>query len=490
MFYNYFLFYCTVGLSFATLQPVVLPVTALYFFIDCYMKKYLLLYVFVTKTESGGLYWRPVFNRCIFACIFANCVTALVVLARGTWSMVYTLVPLPIIMIIFKLYCRRQFADDMLYVCKKDSRLNIVDVENEAAGDKSSNERLRQLTTRFGHPVFYKQFMTPMVHAKAAEALETILEARRSDGTTDFADTVDHYSDIALHNLDSAGANQTNDAKRVSARKSAVAKGFELVNENQLDFAYFKERPEFREEFGGEGGMYGAVEDYMPDRAGTPSNAYFRGGNGRSTPGFADGNVPAPLFARTGTGMTNVSGATGYSRAGTPSNVNPYARGNAMGQQMQPPAPANIPSYRDIHGMAPTLPDIGMLSTPSPSPGPMGMRNLAAGSSGVSLNSAAGLLQHQDDYPSRGPSPAQHLLNHGTYGRPSDVDTLDFEEADLHGGSLAPATASTPLANEFDDRNRRSHAEFDDTQYQYGRGPGGYGGGHPGYSNNTPGRWY
>lgn len=493
MYYNYFLFYSTIGLSFATLQPVVLPVTALYFFIDSYMKKYLLLYVFITKTESGGLYWRPVFNRCIFACIFANCVTGLVVRARGNWNMVYALAPLPIFMIIFKLYCRRHFDDDMLYVAKKDNRMNIVDVENEAAGDKSSNERLRQLNTRFGHPVFYKQFMTPMVHAKAAEALETILEARRSDGNTDFADTVDQYSDIALHNLDSTGANANND-KRASARNSAVATGFEVVNENQLDFAYYKDRPEFREEFGGEGGMYGAIEDYVTERGGTP-NPYFRGDTGRSTPmgisrsgtpGFTEGNMPPPSFARTGTGMSNMSGAGGYSRVGTPSNVNPYARGNATGHQMQPMASANAAAYSNLRGMAPTLPDLGMLSTPSPSPGPMGMRNMTAASSRTSLTSAAGLLSHQDDYSSRGPSPTQHLL---AQGRPSDVDTMDFEDADIRAGGPAPATASTPLANGFDDRNRRSVAQFDNRQNPYGGGPGGYRG-YPGYQNNPSGQWY
>ena len=42
-YYNYFLFYSTVALCFATLQPLVLPVTAVYFVIDSWLKKYLLL---------------------------------------------------------------------------------------------------------------------------------------------------------------------------------------------------------------------------------------------------------------------------------------------------------------------------------------------------------------------------------------------------------------------------------------------------------------
>lgn len=42
-YYNYFLFYSTVAMCFAALQPLVLPVTAFYFFLDSFLKKYLLL---------------------------------------------------------------------------------------------------------------------------------------------------------------------------------------------------------------------------------------------------------------------------------------------------------------------------------------------------------------------------------------------------------------------------------------------------------------
>ena len=42
-YYNYFLFYATVALCFASLQPITLIVTAFYFSIDASMKKYLLL---------------------------------------------------------------------------------------------------------------------------------------------------------------------------------------------------------------------------------------------------------------------------------------------------------------------------------------------------------------------------------------------------------------------------------------------------------------
>lgn len=57
-YYNYFLFYATIALVFATIQPLVLPIAFLYFLIDSFLKKYCLMYIFVTKVESDGAFWR------------------------------------------------------------------------------------------------------------------------------------------------------------------------------------------------------------------------------------------------------------------------------------------------------------------------------------------------------------------------------------------------------------------------------------------------
>lgn len=41
-YYNYFLFYATIALAFANLQPIILLIAALYFLVDSVMKKYLM----------------------------------------------------------------------------------------------------------------------------------------------------------------------------------------------------------------------------------------------------------------------------------------------------------------------------------------------------------------------------------------------------------------------------------------------------------------
>ncbi|KAI9374680.1 hypothetical protein BJX61DRAFT_540587 [Aspergillus egyptiacus] len=252
-YYNYFLYYATVALCFATLQPIVLPVTALYFGLDAMLKKYLLMYIFVTKNESGGQFWRVLFNRMVFATILANVVVALVAKARGTWNMVFCVVPLPFLMLGFKWYCMRAFDLDSMYY----NRANWTDAE--ALGvSKSSKSTSDRLSTRFGHPALYRPLITPMVHAKAADALKQIYRGRLGTSMAE-----GEFSDIVMDPMMSSHPGKT--------MNEASSAPFEVVPEHHLDFSYYKDRADFREEFGG--GIYGRPEDLMTERSQTPRSA-------------------------------------------------------------------------------------------------------------------------------------------------------------------------------------------------------------------------
>ncbi|KAI9041275.1 putative DUF221 domain protein [Aspergillus affinis] len=249
-YYNYFLYYATVALCFATLQPVVLPVTALYFGMDAIMKKYMLLYVFITKNESGGRFWRVVFNRFVFATILANVVIALVAKTRGTWNMVFCVIPLPFLMIAFKIYCMKTFDSDIKYY----NRANLSDAEALAVG-KPSKKAGDRLNSRFGHPALYKPLITPMVHARAADALSRIYRGRLGSVGPE-----GEYSDIAMNPMSTS-----HPGKKMDAPPNAP---FEVVPENHLDFSYYKDRADFRDEFGG--GIYGRPDDLITERSHTP----------------------------------------------------------------------------------------------------------------------------------------------------------------------------------------------------------------------------
>ncbi|KAH0541414.1 hypothetical protein FGG08_004104 [Glutinoglossum americanum] len=234
---NLFLFYATVALCFATLQPIILPVTALYFALDSWLKKYLLMYVFVTKTESGGGYWRLVFNRILFATMLANILVGLVVWAKGSATMGACVIPLPFLLGGFKLYCRRTYDDQIRYYTRG---FGSGDAEDPALPMKPS-KRNDKLTTRFGHPALFKPLMVPMVHAKAQSVLAQIYKGRiESSGVA----TESGFGDIQLDSM-----SQSYPGKASRGQPSAPAP-FEVVPESQLDFSYYKNREEFGDEHG------------------------------------------------------------------------------------------------------------------------------------------------------------------------------------------------------------------------------------------------
>jgi hypothetical protein len=306
-YYNYFLFYTTVGLCFATIQPIVLPVTAFYFVLDAWLKTYLVLYVFVTKNESGGLFWRVLFNRMLFAAFLSNLIIAMMVYAQkgGTgveWiTMLCTLAPLPVLLILFKIVCSRMFDAQIKYFNK-----GVISQESLANLENKSRQSDR-LGARFGHPALYQQLMTPMVHAKSQHLLAEVYNGRLDDDDT-FSDTAstggysDAYSMHTLNRDHKRSASATAAALQKQQKKKKKNSPFEFVNESDLNFENFKDRPEFRAEFGGSGGMYGGPEDLI--RAGTPpaSRSGLRSASGDSDRTLSntnsnDANLPGTLYA-------------------------------------------------------------------------------------------------------------------------------------------------------------------------------------------------
>lgn len=293
VYYNYFLFYATVALCFVTLQPLVIPVTAFYFALDYWLKKYLLLYVLITKTESGGQYWRILFNRLVFATILADIVIALVLKASGTWIMVAVMAPLPLLLVGFKVYCARTFDDQNEFYTKAIVR----DHENMADPSKKSRNNDR-LSSRFGHPAFYAKLMTPMVHAKSQHILGQVYRGRlHADGALPPLD----YSDIAMDPMQQHRPGKTARSADSTAKKDM----FEVVPESQLDFAYYKDRSEFAEGNGGDGELYGHPTDLISERSGTPLS--FLGGGARRGSGY-----DSPSSSRASSPTGSAAGGVGY----------------------------------------------------------------------------------------------------------------------------------------------------------------------------------
>ncbi|TLS31409.1 hypothetical protein PpBr36_03457 [Pyricularia pennisetigena] len=402
-YYNYFLYYATIALAYAVIQPLVLPAAALYFIIDVALKKYLLLYVFVTKTESGGMVWRVLFNRLVFATILGQLVVFLTVWVRGEGQVeagtpktqAYAVAPLPIIMIIFKIYCSKVFDTKIKYFSTKFVTGGDPEAGMPVGKESHRNDRL---AARFGHPALYKPLITPMVHAKAQNILASVYQGRLSDGRE--AGTGDTMSTSGYSDTFNLGPMHAG-----KPGKSATAMpGFEVVPESKLDFEYYKNRDEFSQEHGG--------GDIFNTRPGTPS-------------------IPSGPDSRPGTPVGGMTGRRQFSGAhGMRPPADPYARSGSpgpAGYSAYSPSGASpgpsYPNHASPYGMTPTPygpPSAGfdMARTRSPLYG-MGMSANESGSNLVS--NAAGMPKSRppaarDSSPDTPGSTAPGMLGGGPYG--------------------------------------------------------------------------
>ncbi|KAK8041236.1 hypothetical protein PG994_014243 [Apiospora phragmitis] len=241
-YYNNFLFYITIALIFAPFQPLVLPVTAFYFSMDAYMKKYLLMYVFVTKHESGGEFWRLVFNRVLSATLLANIIAAIFVVSRkDNWIQFILMAPLLVLLTGFKIYCMKTFDDDHTYYSKGEKmRMSDDKVHERHKGEK--------VGVRFGHPALYRKLMVPMVHSRAQHILKDIYRGRLDSG---FDDDTGYGDSYRMQNM----------AKPVPGQISGSAAPFELVSDSQMDFEHFRNRADFRDEAGDNSSIYSRPPD-------------------------------------------------------------------------------------------------------------------------------------------------------------------------------------------------------------------------------------
>lgn len=281
VYYNYFLFYATVALCFVTIQPLVIPVTAFYFAVDYWLKKYLLLYVLITKTESGGQYWRILFNRLLFATMFADVIIALVLVSADKWAMTGVMAPLPLMLIGFKIYCASTFDDQNEFY----TRATLKDPEHLTDGGHKTRKNDR-VGTKFGHPALYSKLMTPMVHAKAQHVIGQVYRGRLNPENSMPAPMA--YSDIAM---DPMSRDVPGKSARFAPEQQKQKDMFEVVPEAHLDFGYFKDRTDFSEEHGGDGELYGRPQDLVSERSSTPRS--FMGRDGGS-PSSSRASSPGP----------------------------------------------------------------------------------------------------------------------------------------------------------------------------------------------------
>jgi len=183
IYYANLLFLFAVGLLYACLAPLVIIFTAAAFWISLAVYKYQLMYVCVTKVESGGQLWRVIVNRLLASIIFMQLILIFVVALDDTVSTTARIikavasVPPIAIVIGFKIYCVARFDRQFDWYIPEAPEMASIKVHG---GDVRHN----RLQRRFGHPSLHQKLFTPMVHAKVKHLLPLVYRGRLEQAGT------------------------------------------------------------------------------------------------------------------------------------------------------------------------------------------------------------------------------------------------------------------------------------------------------------------
>ncbi|PPQ63045.1 hypothetical protein CVT24_005991 [Panaeolus cyanescens] len=165
------LFMATVGLLFAPLAPLIALAAAVVFWLCSWIYKYQLMYVFVTRVETGGRLWNVVINRLLFA---TGCMQVIMILTIGfqaqfkSLQFLASIPPLPAL-IVFKVYLNKRFANDFQYYVprhEESTRAYFHSEEADIMGHK--------LESRYTNPALYSALQTPMVYKTTLRLLRRI----------------------------------------------------------------------------------------------------------------------------------------------------------------------------------------------------------------------------------------------------------------------------------------------------------------------------
>ncbi|KAF3917769.1 hypothetical protein ABW20_dc0102639 [Dactylellina cionopaga] len=252
-YYIYFLFYATIAFTFAPVQPLVLPVACLYFTIDSFFRKYAFMYMFATKNESGGMFWRVLVNRVLVAACFGNVVTAVIVWVRyNAGAAIGALLPI-LGLIGFKVYCIRVFDNKLSFY----RAVLEADLDHAEGGDgrgkvgnvseaERKGHRNDRLSDRYGHPALTRKLMTPLVHDKVKHLLARVYSIRNEEESSSSGGTPPAAASPFRENVVGMVGMQ-NDKVGLQSQPTGL-EHYGFVEEHQLDYNNLQGQQ--RQEFG------------------------------------------------------------------------------------------------------------------------------------------------------------------------------------------------------------------------------------------------
>ncbi|KDR75655.1 hypothetical protein GALMADRAFT_68322 [Galerina marginata CBS 339.88] len=170
VYYSNILFMAAVGMVFAPLAPLVVLAAAIVFWMSSWVYKYQLMFVYVSKVESGGRIWNVIINRLLFCVLLMQ---ALMILSTSS-SFIWTSTIPPIVFVFFyKIYINHTYLPAFHYFSPTEQEISLAKVYSERADAKGN-----RLEKRFGHPALHAELFTPMLHKNMMPLLGQVYQGK------------------------------------------------------------------------------------------------------------------------------------------------------------------------------------------------------------------------------------------------------------------------------------------------------------------------
>ncbi|KAF8653274.1 hypothetical protein AX16_003976 [Volvariella volvacea WC 439] len=189
IYYSNLLLMAAVGFVFAPLAPLVALAAAIVFWLSSWLYKYQLMFVFVTRVETGGRLWNVVINRLLFCLAMMQVLMILTIGLQYKFRSLQWLstVPPVIIIILFKIFIANRFDKEFDHFVPTPEELASIEAHTQRPEENlaiATDARRHRLQNRFGHPALHMDLFTPMLHARMMPLLAEVYKGKLSPEMT------------------------------------------------------------------------------------------------------------------------------------------------------------------------------------------------------------------------------------------------------------------------------------------------------------------
>ncbi|KAI8063394.1 uncharacterized protein B0P05DRAFT_574322 [Gilbertella persicaria] len=148
--YSLVLSFFTATLAFSVASPIVLPFGLLYFCLATTTFKYKMTYIYVTKTETGGLTWPLLYRIVILSLLVFQIIMILILSLMEGKDQLYGLIPLPFVTLVV----------GALYICRLYRKM---DIKTWTCASQPIQDEVALLNTVYADPSLSQPLIKPSI---------------------------------------------------------------------------------------------------------------------------------------------------------------------------------------------------------------------------------------------------------------------------------------------------------------------------------------